>query len=267
MVLEGETGLPNACRQFGSRTLEVTSSRNCENFSLASTLSSSSNCSFALLAPVWVAAEPLPSYSPPFSGHTWSFLWLLSPSCSTCGWPLPWGLLKGLAANFPHPFSSLCRIWKASWLCFLIELCRRQVTPELQLYRLPVPSLLLLLPPGLQLGTLGLDGWLGEDWLEVGLISSSSQTWSPLNMGQRVAEEAKEFGDSWPRSVVLFWQRKQAVLLAVSIALSPVCMDVFCWNWQMIHGPVDSSNFKEFYPNPASLLCKPDLKGIQYFSL
>lgn len=35
----------------------------------------------------------------------------------------------------------------------------------------------------------------------------------------------------------------------------------------MIHGPVDSPDFKEFYPNPVSLLCKPDLEEIQYISL
>ncbi len=35
----------------------------------------------------------------------------------------------------------------------------------------------------------------------------------------------------------------------------------------MIHGPVDNSGFKEFYPNSVSLLLKPDLEEIQYISL
>ncbi|TNN52393.1 hypothetical protein EYF80_037416 [Liparis tanakae] len=48
-----------------------------------------------------------------------------------------------------------------------VALRRRPVTPELQLHRLPVPS---LLHPGLLLGA------LGPDWLYGGPITSSSQT-------------------------------------------------------------------------------------------
>lgn len=74
-------------------------------------------------------------------------------------------------------------------------------------------------------------------------------------------EEAQDFSDGWPR-----FERRQALLLVPSIGCTDVFFPWIC-NWQMIHGLVDSSDFREFYPNPVTLLCNPDLEEIQYFSL
>lgn len=74
-------------------------------------------------------------------------------------------------------------------------------------------------------------------------------------------EEAQDFSDGWPR-----FERRQALLLVPSIGCTDVFFPWIC-NWQMIQGLVDSSDFREFYPNPVTLLCNPDLEEIQYFSL